>query len=151
VSRLVNRPLEEARQGLLLWLTAARPQGSARNKVTVVFDGKSEHLSFPPASGEIRVVFTCQESADDYIKRLVEESGDPKKFVVISDDKDIKLYVRALGAGVLSVREFAADLFQRKAGGVKAKPSAGSTKYITVTQANKINSELERVWGIKKS
>lgn len=145
---MAEATLEEGRGLLLAWLNASAPQGSSRNAVTVVFDGNAEHFS-APATGAAKVVFTRGESADDYIKRVVERSADKKKFVVVSDDKGIKLYVRALGAGVLSVREFAAGLF--KSAGAKTDTSKGGRrgdggKYVSLTQAQKINKELEKLW-----
>ena len=150
VPRLSGGTLEEGRRRLLAWLNIDRPQGSARNAVTVVFDGDSRHFG-RPASGCVRVIFTQDESADDCIKRAVEQSPDKKKFVVISDDKGIKLYVRALGAGVLGVREFAAGLLKRtvkqsKAHAAKADAATGGDKYIPLTRAQKINKELEQIW-----
>ena len=141
--------LEDRRRKLIAWLNVARPHGSIRNTVTVVFDGKPQHYG-GHSSGEAKVVFTAGESADDCIKRMVERCPDKKKFMVISDDKGIKLYVRALGAGVLSVREFAADLFQRRAGPLKARTTKagppGENKYISLTQTQKINKEFEGIW-----
>src|SRR5258708_7153259 len=92
-------PLEEGRKGFLRWIENARPQGSVNNQVTVVFDGAEGSQGF---HGEIRVVFSDGCSADDQIKRMVEEDNDRKNCVVVSDDKDIFLYARSLGARVMS-------------------------------------------------
>ena len=91
-------PLEEGRRGLLRWIDHARPQGSVNNQVTVVFDGHPDHFGSGHAQGEIRVIFSDGCSADDKIKRMVEEDADQKNCVVVSDDKDIFLYARSLGA-----------------------------------------------------
>ena len=157
--------LQDGRQALLNWITMSHPHGSSRNAVTVVFDGSTEHfgrsianMSGPDCSGNrgggtgsagARVVFTQGESADDYIKRVVETAAQKKKYVVVSDDKGIKLYVRALGAAVLSVREFASGLFK---GPARSSRTAGRTssgeksKYVSLAQAQKINQELEKIW-----
>src|SRR5437763_1103195 len=94
----------EGRQAMLSWIAASRPQGSPRNALTVVFDGSDEYFGSAQASG-VRVVFSKGESADELIKRTVELAPKKDHYVVVSDDKGIKLYVRALGAAVLSVRQ----------------------------------------------
>jgi predicted RNA-binding protein with PIN domain len=90
-------PLEDGRRGFLKWIEHSRPQGSVNNQVTVVFDGHPDYFGGSP-QGEIRVIFSDGCSADDQIKRMVEEDADRKNCVVVSDDKDIFLYARSLGA-----------------------------------------------------
>jgi hypothetical protein len=115
-----------------------------RNRLTVVFDGQSGHFG-NEQTGEVKVIFTQGENADACIKTIVDHAKDPKAFVVVSDDKEIKLYTRALGAKVMSVKEFAADLFGGQAQKKSGKTS-GSTQKVTLTQADKINKELEKLW-----
>src|SRR5665213_1923471 len=102
---LRDLPLEDGRRGLLRWIADARPQGSVNNQVTVVFDGHPDQYG-SASSGEIRVIFSDGCSADDVIKRMVEENLARKNCVVVSDDKDIFLYARSLGARVRSVAAF---------------------------------------------
>ena len=101
-SALNRGTLEAQRQALLNWIVACSPQGSLQNPVTVIFDGKDEFFG-SHVSGSVQVIFSRGESADDLIKKIVEQYPFKKNLVVVSNDKDIKLYVRALGAGVLSV------------------------------------------------
>ena len=124
-----------------------RPQGSVRNQVTVVFDGNSAYFG-NMTGGDVRVVFSDGQDADQCIKAIVEDSADQKKIVVVSDDKGIILYVRALGAKVLSVREFAGNLFRqtRRASTSKKSLQALPTKNIPLVQMDKINKELEKLW-----
>ncbi len=144
---LAVRVLEDGRKGLLLWINSNRPQGSAANSVTVVFDGSTEHYGGMDG-GSALVVFTHGQSADDYIKAAVEAAAQKKKYIVVSDDKGIKLYVRALGAGVLSPREFAPELFKdARAQKTGKNASAGHMgKTISLAQQKKINKELEDFW-----
>ena len=90
-----SKSLEEGRQGLISFIERQRPQGSARNQVTVVFDGKPGMYGFPVV-GEVSVVFTEYETADDLIKYKVEEARNKKEIVVVTDDKQLLLYVRAV-------------------------------------------------------
>jgi len=52
------------------------------------------------------VIFSEEESADEKIKGLVERAINPRNIVVVSDDKEIRLFVRTKGAKVLGVEEF---------------------------------------------
>ena len=113
---------------------------------TIVFDGKSEFFG-SIKDVDIKVIFSQDTPADDVIKRLVQQH--PKKqWVVVSDDKDIRLYVRALGATVLGVREYLAKSQETKM--KRARGLAGvdkhSSKYLSLTTQATINQELEKIW-----
>jgi hypothetical protein len=131
-------PLEEGRLGLLRWIGDSRPQGSVNNQVAVVFDGTEGSHGL---HGEIRVIFSDGCSADDKIKRMVEEDADRKNCVVVSDDKDIFLYARSLGTKVMSVAAFTAA----KPGELHARRDSGG-KYIPLSRQEKINKELRAFW-----
>lgn len=142
---LANKKLEDGRQALVSWIENNRPQGSLRNSVTVVFDGQPDMHSLPAAQ-EVRVVFTEYESADDLIKSRVEESKNRKEIIVVTDDKPLMLYVRGLGSGVMSIREF----YQRTASAKKSAPHKGGlgqkSKVITSSFEHVINQEFEKIW-----
>ena len=126
-----------------------RPQGSSQNSLTVVFDGKEEFFG-SQAQGSVKVIFSQGQSADDLIKKIVEQSAIKKTWVIVSDDKEIRFYVRALGANVLTVREFTRTL-SGKSKQSRQRPSQGEPgKYISLTQEARINQELERLWIKKK-
>ena len=129
--------LEDGRRGLIRWIENARPQGSVNNTVTVVFDGNPDFFGASP-QGHTRVIFS-DGSADDKIKLMVEEDADRGRCVVVSDDKDIVLYARALGARVMSVPSFTKSKTARKAG-------ATDGKYISLSRQEKINKELSGIW-----
>ena len=132
-------PLEAGRRGLLKWIDHSRPQGSVNNQVTVIFDGHPDHFG-SQHQGEIRVIFSDGCSADDQIKRMVEEDADKKNCVVVSDDKDIFLYARSLGTRVMSVAAFTS-----KSRGLQDRPDSGG-KYISLSRQEKINKEVSGIW-----
>jgi predicted RNA-binding protein with PIN domain len=147
VPRLADLPLSEGREGLVRWINVARPHGSVQNLVTVVFDGHPAHFG-SMASGGVKVVFSDNQSADDFIKGVIDIARDKKKFVVVSNDKGITLYVRAQGASVLSVGEFAADLLpaKRSSGKSQAGKTRETGKNISMVQQQKINKEFAKIW-----
>jgi hypothetical protein len=72
---------------------------------------------------------------------MVEEDKDSKNCVVVSDDKDIFLYARSLGARVMSVAAFTSK--SRAAVHGRQSPSE---KYISLSRQEKINKELRGFW-----
>ena len=149
---LAQKVLEDKRSALVGLIETYKPQGSSRNTVTIVFDGKSG-ICGSHSSSIVKVVFTSDESADDKIKRLVAQAANKKLMVVVTDDREIKYYVRALGACVVSVKEFLEKLRPKEAKAKKAQAALGvreTTKVIPKTIEFKINSELEEIW-LKKN
>ena len=106
--QFIGKKLKEGRDYLIKILKEKRPQGSIKNKVTVVFDGHSD--IFSPTENlknyNIEIIFTRDEIADDKIKKLVKKSQNPRDIVVVTDDKDLRRSVSLLGAGVIYVKEF---------------------------------------------
>ncbi len=150
---LADLRLEDGRAALLRWINAARPQGSVNNKVTVVFDGNPAYFGFQDG-GEALVVFSQYGSADDEIKAMVDRAVNKKNIVVVSNDKSIVLYARALGAGILSVSQFAGDVFKYGVAGTQSaqvKPGQGvSAKNIPLQRQDQINKEMRKIWGINE-
>lgn len=148
--QLAAKRLEDGRQALIKYIERNQLQGSRRNAVTVVFDGKPGMYGLP-AMSYIRVVFTEYETADDLIKFQVQEAKNRKSLVVVTDDRQLLLYVRSLGAGVLSGGEFLKVKLSRTANQTAHdKKGAGPVKVITSSFEQLINQELEQMWLSKK-
>jgi Protein of unknown function (DUF901). len=131
--------LQASREKLLEFIRNSHPQGSPKNKVTVVFDGKEDFL--PENTQSLpEVIFTRNESADEKIKKIVELAKNPKELVVVSNDRDITLFSRRLGAKILSVDEFLAS---KKKARTKVSEDA---KNIPASAEFNITEELKRVW-----
>ncbi len=144
--------LEDGRHQLARFIELRRPQGSSRNPVTIVFDGKAGHWSGPDASG-VKVVFTEGETADTRIVRMVSQAPNKKSVVVVTDDREVQYAARALGAQVSGVREFLGRVLKSSAkmrGGEKESGSSqergAQEKYISQTLAHTITSEFEKIW-----
>lgn len=126
-----------------------RPQGSARNDVTVVFDG-SEDVCGGTLHGQTRVLFSKGESADDLIKRLVTEALRPAEMVVVTDDRDLAHHVGRLGAQVWSVDVFVGQAKKRDVRRGTAFLAAADGKVISYTLQSQINRELSERWLKKR-
>jgi len=146
-STLAQKKLEDGRQSLISFIERRHPQGSERNQVTVVFDGKPGMCGRPVAT-QTSIIFTEYESADDKIKAIVEDAANKKEIVVVTDDRGLLLYVRKLGAKVMSNAEFIAkgDDAPRK------NPAKASEKgkVISATFEHQINQEFQKIWVDKK-
>jgi len=145
-----TQKFSDEREAFLHMIEIYKPQGSVKNKVTVVFDGRSGLLD--SRSSSVEIIFSLEKSADDKIKAIVEQADNKKRIVVVTDDRDIQYSVRAQGARVLSVDEFLSKL---KAKRYKATTSRGdgqtqSAKNISKSMEYQITSELEEFWLKKK-
>ena len=146
---LVLKKLEDAREKLLSLIEIYRPQGSIRNRVTVIFDGKSGIVG-SHRSHSVEVFFTTQEPADNKIKRLVTQAANKRQIVVVTNDRDIIYYVRPLGAQILSVQDFLnkCQAKEKRTAGAKAvshRPD-DERKYISASLEHEITSELKGIW-----
>jgi len=114
--------------------------GSGNNKVTIVFDGYPPISDHP--SGQYEIVFSCDATADDIIKKRAGSCKNKKELVVVTDDRAIRDHVRQLGAGLLSVNDF---LNRAK------KPEASSGREaISDSLAREITEEMSRIWDREK-
>jgi len=120
--------------------------------VTVVFDGQAGLWS-PPSHSPVKVIFTVDETADERIKNIVTQTKNKKQMVVVTNDRNIRYYVRALGASVVSVEDFISKLKPKgrpSPGTDKTKDVRETTKVIPKTLEYKITSELEDLWLKKR-
>jgi len=148
---LTNHPLfsknhkksEDSRGALLESITKNRLTGSVKNEVIVVFDGfpGSPFPQYKYSSCAIQIVFSKEETADEKIKKMVEYSDNRKNIIVVSDDKEIKLSVKMLGATSLGVEEF----FGSK-GKAQRKTIDLVKPELNYSQISKINQELKKRW-----
>jgi len=153
-SLLAEKDLEQGRKGLIKIVETQKPQGSVNNKVTIIFDGKPGVFG-STASSCARILFTSGHSADEKIKDLVDKTKNRKNTVVVTNDKDVRFYVRALGAQVCQVKEFL-DKSRWSASSAKGKKKREALidigkKKLSGSLAAKINSELKDIWLRKKS
>lgn len=137
-NRLIPGKKKEPRISLLDFLINKRPCGSPKNKVIVVFDGFSD-LPQPQGRFNIEVIFSGRKTADERIKKILEESPNPRNIRVVSDDKEIRFFARYCHAESLSVEDF----IKPKSTPVRKEALKPELNY---TQIHKINQELSRIW-----
>lgn len=134
-----------SREGLVQFLIRYRPQGSSRNRTTIVFDGYAElKLDWNLLrDSAIEVVFSEEESADDRIVSMVGKIRSEQR-VVVTDDRELGLRVRDFGAKVVSVQDFVAKMVDQHP---KTKVvHEEKKKKLTLTEEQKITEELKKIW-----
>ena len=120
-----------------------RLSGSRKNKVILVFDGYPPCGEAMPDEEGLICLFSRMIEADEVIKRLVEESGQPGNIIVVSDDKGIRTVVSSLRARVFSVEEFICG--KKRAGGFNC-PNQDNESEISYSKMQVINEELKKKW-----
>lgn len=130
---------------LLTFIRANRLTGSPKNKVIIVFDGYPESGEYAGGAGQdsdFAVIFSRKISADEKIKKIVEESANRKNIVVVSDDREIGFMVKSLGACSIGVEKFIA---QGEESGERRKKDS-QPQELTYSQKHAIDKELRKLW-----
>ena len=143
--------LRDARRALVSMIRNHRLLGSSKNSCTIVFDSKDNSPEGCSQNrGQIRVVFSKGESADELIKRIVQNDRNPSQIVVVTNDKEIVVFTRSLGAGVQSVDKFLAKQKKQpqQTNLQKIEEQNGLLKVnLSYTQQEAINRELRQIWS----
>ena len=120
-----------------------RLTGSSKNKVTVVFDGYPPSGQSPVAERGMEIIFARGVSADEKIKTMVERSANPKNIFVVSDDKEIRFMIKALGAASLTIDDF---INQGKDPNCAAKADDSSELKLRISEMEQVNKEFRKLW-----
>ena len=149
---MINHPRFNARsdgpcgiQGALAdFIREKRLAGSKNNKVILVFDGYPKHGGGMPDDPGMLSLFSRTIEADEKIKKLVEESAQRRNIIVVSDDRQVCLSARLLGARSCGVEEFISGGKSRSQA-ERARQEIEEIK-ISYTGMQKINAELKKRW-----
>ena len=144
--------LEDQRKNLVSFIERNRPQGSVRNKVTIVFDGRAG-IEYQQMSVSVEVVFSKDEIADNKIRSIVEKARNKKNIIVVTDDREIQYAVKANGAKVLSVKDFLAQGNKSQASRTSNRKRSSKNekqKRIPRVIEFQITSEMKKIWLDKK-
>jgi len=120
-----------------------RLTGSSKNKVTVVFDGYPPSGQSPIEEKGMNIIFARGVSADKKIISMVETSANPKNIFVVSDDKEIRFMIKALGAVSLTIDDF---INQGKDAKSASRADETSELKLRISQMEQINKELRKLW-----
>lgn len=148
----INHPLfarrdkkisKNPRKALVEFIIINRLCGSPKNQITVVFDGySSDETELKQSHNNITIIFSQEESADDKIKKIAENSETAKNIIVVSDDNEIRFFVKSLGIRCIGINEF---IGRDKKNKVKAESDSLKPE-LNYSQVHKINQELRKIW-----
>lgn len=127
---------QQKREKFLEFLRQRRPQG--KNRLTIVFDSR-EGIGDQSQQGDIRIIFTSGETADDRISALVRQARNPREVVVVSNDRGLRTLVRGTGVKFLSATEFLMETSPRPRPPADVEP-------LRSPDADKINEEFKKKW-----
>lgn len=139
---LSTEVLKDARDDLLRFITDKKPSGSANHKVTVVFDGKNDVNFSCTDNKRVEIIFTHNHSADNRIKKMVEKSKNPKRIVVVSDDRELQFFIKSCGAHAMTVAEF----IDKRNPPPKIPQDSTPKIELSYQEIAKINRELAKLW-----
>ncbi len=124
---------QQKRETLVDLIRKRRPQGN--NRLTLVFDSR-EGSGNRERLGEIEIVYTAGETADDWIALKVREVQNPREIVVVTDDQGIRGQIRGTGAKWMGTKEFWNTTRTSEPPSTRKKPA----------EANEITDELRKKW-----
>ena len=140
------KQIRDQRLAFVEFIRANRLCGSPKNKIIIVFDGNPNVSGRDKINSGVNVVFTKKETADDYIKRLIGSEANPKNTVVVTDDKEIKFFVKSVGGLSMDVEEFI-DRKEKLSQARRKDAEAMALKpELNYSQIHKINQELKKIW-----
>jgi predicted RNA-binding protein with PIN domain len=137
-----SKKIKEPRFALLSFIRGERLCGSLKNKITIVFDGYCDVEGLNEFDPGINVVFSCDESADERIKKILAGARNPKELVVISDDREIASFTKDFMAAHMGIEQF---INSKRNKYRVCGPDLGDLK-LSNTQMYEINKELRKKW-----
>lgn len=111
---------------------------------TVVFDGFSPQVRF--AQRSIKIIYSCDITADEKIRKIIENKKNKKQTFVVSDDRQIREFTKILGGNPLKVGEFFEIVYPIEKKSQKEKIDKEKIDYSIKL---KIEKELENFYGEK--
>jgi len=137
----IHKKIKDPQRALLEFVKNRRPEKKSKNKITLVFDGYPKVSAQNLEEADIDIVFSREESADAWIKRIVEASKNPRNIAVVSDDREIRFFIKSVGASAVGVEEF----INPKQNPQRKKEDLIKTQ-LNYSQVSKINQELKELW-----
>lgn len=135
--------LKEGRDNLYSIIKTKKPQGSLKNKVIIVYDGKPQYKAKISRQENIEVIFSYNEPADEVIKNIIKNSNNPHNITLITDDRELKEFATLHNANAVSVRDF----FKRAKIKTDEIHIKEKTK-LTLKKQKQITEELLKTWDI---
>ncbi len=145
---LALKEFQNGRDSLICLIENFSPQGSRHNEVTIIFDGRPGRIDHSDST-VAKVIFSYDISADEKIREIIKSSGRQKEIIVVTNDKELRFSVCALGAKAVSIEDFFKKITDKETERrllQEKRDKDAESKNISKTLESKINSELEKIW-----
>ncbi|MCM8818800.1 MAG: NYN domain-containing protein [Candidatus Omnitrophica bacterium] len=107
-------------------------------EITVVFDGAPSSFDIYREK-RIKIVFSQDITADEKIRKILENKKNKNKIYVVSDDREIGEFTKILGGNIFKVKEFLDIVFP-----TTKKEKSDNSKNLNYKTKIEIENELER-------
>ncbi len=121
---------------LIHYIKKNKLTGSRNNRVVIVFDGKTNYEAADER--EFKIVFSHGESADEIIKMRVRNAENKSEIIVVSDDREIRDFIKREGAESWRICDFITSK--------KKMQTSEKTKDISYALQREITEELRKIW-----
>ncbi len=118
VESVMNRDISEARR--LMAHKVEQLCAQRNRRAHLVFDGAPNIM--PIRQEHLTIEYSYPDNADTFITRQVSHKGQGHKWIVITDDRELRRNARINGAELMYSREFCLLLTPQKAPGVQTRP-----------------------------
>jgi len=133
----------QTREGFIQYIRTTKIARSARNKISLVFDGaKAVSFKDKPSFSPINVVFSKDETADDKIVKMARRQENKREVIVVTDDREVQERVKILGCSAVPVTLFFKELTRRKGTNDREKPNPDKGEGKNITE------EMKKIWGV---
>ena len=136
ISSRDENALRDARNRLLGKLSGYA--AGRKTRVTVIFDGRQEINDEQTKVAGVRIIFSKPpDIADSVIKRMVDNSDQPRNITVVTSDNGLAYAIKSQGANHMSIEEFIPRLER------KSTFDEYQTKYDVKMSKDELNEWLE--------
>jgi ribosomal protection tetracycline resistance protein len=123
LKRTLGKDPEGAREQLIHLV--ARQTTRRKFRCTIIFDGvRPDHPHAPAPHSPLHIVFSSPQSADGYIRSMIEKSKQRTNLVVISSDHEILNHARACMCTTHTSKYFSVQLTQDDTAGEEKEQTA---------------------------
>lgn len=112
-------------------------------EITIVFDGFPSSLDIY-RERKIKIIFSHEITADEKIKKILENKKNKNKIYVVTDDREIGEFTRILGGNIFKVKEFM-DIVSP----IEKQEKPNNSKILNYKTKIEIEKELEKYYGEK--
>jgi len=138
----------EGAQGFLIDILERYKKKHPSVEITVVFDGKSPSISFYQKR-RIKIIFSNEITADEKIRKILENKKNKTQIQVVSDDREIQEFSKIIGSKFLKVDAFLEIVYPYEKKETVKKETVKKEKDINYRLKLEIEKELKNFYGKK--